>query len=153
MSDELEIVKSKPVSPIMPIMGNLMANAMPAPVPQMQWESGFIEDFFHNWKLGRIEKASIREAGIAENKARMVRANLEIMEGLMTFSAKIEDQFDQFNHNKEIRKVELQKGQAELIEQQLKNQLLHGEVQLNEVELKIKMKQLEEILGGEDGKH
>jgi hypothetical protein len=137
----------KPISPIMPLMGNLMMNAMPVPVPQMGWETGAIQDFFHNWKLGRIVKASDREATIAQNKARMVAANLDIMDRMMTFSAKIEDQFDQFSHNKEMRKVELSKGQAELIEQQLKNQLLHGEVQLNEVELKIKMKQMEEILG------
>jgi len=145
--DAIEKVE-RPISPIMPIMGNLMANAMPAPVPQMGWESGAITDFFHNWKLGRVERASEREANIAVNKSRMVKANLEIMEGLMTFSARIEDQFDQFSHNKEMRKVDLQRGQAGLIEQQLKNQLLHGEVQLNEVELKIKMKQLEELLNG-----
>lgn len=152
MNDIIEKVE-KPISPIMPIMGNLMANAMPAPVPQMTWESGAVTDFLHNWKLGRIVKASEREAVIAENKSRMVAANLDIMERMMTFSARIEDQFDQFSHNKEMRKVELQKGQASLIEQQLKNQLLHGEVQLNEVELKIKMKQLEEMLGGANDKH
>jgi hypothetical protein len=150
--DAVEKVE-KPVSPIMPIMGNLMANAMPAPVPQMGWESGAIEDFFHNWKLGRIVKASEREATIAVNKSRMVAANLDIMERMMTFSAKIEDQFDNFNFNKEMRKSILDKVRTELIEQQLKNQLLHGEVQLNEVELKIKMKQLEEILGGTNGGH
>lgn len=152
MNDIIEKVE-KPISPVMPIMGNLMANAMPAPVPQMTWESGVITDFMHNWKLGRIVKASEREATIAEHKSRMVAANLDIMERMMTFSARIEDQFDQFSHNKEMRKVELQKGQASLIEQQLKNQLLHGEVQLNEVELKIKMKQLEEMLGGANDKH
>ncbi len=150
--DAVEKVE-KPISPIMPIMGNLMANAMPAPVPQMGWESGAIEDFFHNWKLGRIVKASEREATIAVNKSRMVAANLDIMERMMTFSAKIEDQFDNFNFNKEMRKSILDKVRTELIEQQLKNQLLHGEVQLNEVELKIKMKQLEEILGGTNGGH
>ena len=149
MNDLIE----KPVNPIMPIMSSLMANSMPAPVPQMGWESGVVADFFHNWKLGRIVKASEREADIAANKSRMVSANLAIMEGLMTFSAKIEDQFDQFNFNKENRKTLILKGQAELVEQQLKNQILHGEVQLNEIEIKIKIKQLEEILGGKNGEH
>jgi len=152
MSEIIEKVE-KPISPIMPIMGSLMSNAMPAPVPQMGWESGMVQDFLHNWKLGRIVKASEREAEIALNKSKMVAANLDIMERMMTFSAKVEDQFDQFSHNKEMRKVELQKGQSELIEQQLKNQLLHGEVQLNEVELKIKLKQLEEMLGEANGEH
>jgi hypothetical protein len=152
MNEAIEKVE-KPISPIMPIMGNIMANAMPVPIPQMGWESGAITDFFHNWKLGRIVTASDREATIAQNKARMVAANLDIMERMMTFSAKIEDQFDQFNFNKEGRKVLLQSGQAQLVEQQLKNQLLLGEVQLNEIEVKIKKKQLEEILGGENGEH
>lgn len=151
MSGDIEVTKATPVSPIMPIMANLMANAMPAPVPQMGWESGAIQDFFHNWKLGRIVKASEREAVIAENKAKMVIANLDVMERMMTFSAKIEDQFDDFNFKKESRKIALDDAKAKLTEQQLKNQVLYGEVQLNEIEVKIKKKQLEELLGGKDG--
>jgi len=139
---------AKPVSPIMPIIGNLMENAMPVPVPQMNWESGIISKFFHNIKLEQMVKATGSEATIAENKQRAVSANLTIMHELMTFSAKTQDTFDMYECAKETRKVVLQKEQAELISIQLKNQLLHGEVQLNEVELKYKMKQLEEILNG-----
>ena len=155
-----------PVSPIMPLMGNLVANAMPVAVPQMQWDAGIIPNFFHNIKLGQVAKASEREASIAECKSRAVKANTEAIFNIVTLSAKIEDQFDLYNHNKEMRKAELnfqqlnnmnmqlniqilQERSKEEIEQiRLKNEVLKTEVRLNDIEVKIKMKQLEEILGG-----
>jgi hypothetical protein len=165
-----------PVSPIMPLMGNLVATAMPVSVRQMDPEAGIIPNFFFNIKLGQVAKAAEREASIAECKSRAVRANTEAIFNIVTLSAKIEDQFDLFRHNKEMRIVELdmtkqllisqqlsnmraqlevnilqEKSKEEIEEQRLKNEVLKGEVRLNDIEVKIKTKQLEEILGGTNG--
>ena len=123
------------------------ANAMPVPVPQMDWNNGIMKNIFHNLKLGQIEKSTVREANISENKNRMVRANLDTIKALMTFSAETQMCFKRLEHEKDMMGIEKDKAQAELIQVQLKNMLLQGEVKLSEVELKIKMKELEEILG------
>lgn len=136
-----------PIAPMLP-MPELLQSAMPVPVPQMDWNSGVIRDFFHNWKLKRIERASDREATIAEHKNRYVKSSLDTIEAITTFSARLELNFRQKAHDIKMLEIDEQKGQAELINIQLKNQLLHSEVQLNEIELKIKMKELKEILDG-----
>jgi hypothetical protein len=143
------------IQPQMPMLPELFQNAMPVPIPQMQYESGFLADWAHNWKLARIAKASGREADISEHKCRMTKANLDTMKALMTFSASVQMEFKRFEHEVKcqehavrVMSLEEKKIEAEVISVQLKNQLLHGEVQLNEVELKIKMKQLEDILNG-----
>jgi len=135
------------VMPIMPMTPEIFANAMPVPVPQMDWNNGIIKNIFHNLKLGQIEKSTVREANISENKNRMVRANLDTIKALMTFSAETQMCFKRLEHEKDMMGIEKDKAQAELIQVQLKNMLLQGEVKLSEVELKIKMKELEEILG------
>lgn len=139
--------------PLMPIIPDLLANAMPVAVPQMEWHTGIISDFFHNWKLKRIERATDREATIAQNKNRHVKANLDTIHEIVTFSKKMETSLKRYNHEIAMMDVAEQTAQAELVNVQLKNMLLQGEVRLNEVELKIKLKEMEEILGGKNGDH
>ncbi len=135
-------------SPIMPMFPDLLANAMPVPVPQMEWQSGILQDFLHNWKLLRVERATTREANIAEGKNRLVKANLDTIMQITTFSGKLELEFKRINTEKEMMDVDLNLAKSRLIEQQLKNMLLQGEVRLNEVELKNKLKEMEELLNG-----
>lgn len=132
---------------MLPLVPDLLANAMPVPVPQMQWESGIIQDFFHNWKLKRIERATDREATIAENKNRHVKANLDTVHEIVTFSKKLEVTLRKYSHDITMMDITEQRAQAELIQVQLKNILLQCEGKLTEVELKIKLKEMEEILG------
>ncbi len=175
MSDELEVTKAKPVSPIMPLTGDLVAHAIPEQYPQIRFDAGIIPNFFYNIKIGQVAKASEKEALIAEYKDRAVTAKTNSIFSIVTLSAKIEDQFDLFRHNKEMRIVELdmtkqllmsqqlsnmkaqlevnilqEKSKEEIEEQRLKNEVLRGEVRLNDIEVKIKTKQLEEILGGKN---
>jgi len=135
-------------SPVMPMFPDLLANAMPVPVPQMDWQTGILKDFFHNWKLLRVERATAREANIAEGKNRLVKANLNTIMEITTFSGKLELEFKRINTDKEMLDVNLNLAKSQLIEQQLKNMLMQGEVKLNEVELKIKLKEMEEVLNG-----
>lgn len=142
------VIQPNMPSPIMPMFPDLLANAMPVPVPQMEWQSGILQDFLHNWKLLRVERATAREAGIAEGKNRLVKANLDTIMQITTFSGKLELEFKRINTDKEMLDVNLNLAKSQLIEQQLKNMLMQGEVKLNEVELKIKLKEMEEVLNG-----
>ena len=68
---------------------------------------------------------------------------------------KAELNFQQLNNmNMQLNIQVLQERSKEEIEQiRLKNEVLKTEVKLNDIEVKIKMKQLEEILGGANGEH
>lgn len=134
-------------APMAPMFPDLLANAMPVPVPQMEWQTGLLHDFFHNWKLLRVERATGREASIAENKNRLVKANLSTIKEITTFSASLKDSLEEYDHKSQMRRITLETEKSKLVEQQLKNMLLQGEVKLNEVELKIKLKEMEDLLG------
>ena len=51
-------------------------------------------------------------------------------------------------HEQRMMALLEKKTEAEIVQLQLKNILLKGEAQLNEVEFKIKMKEAEDILNG-----
>lgn len=142
-----DLIKPDVPAPIMPVLPQLLGNAMPPEIPQMRWDSGAISDLFHNWKLRRVSKASELEAEIAEAKSRTAIAYINMTKEFIAASSDIQRRLRENEHEVKMMEIDEQKGQAELIQVQLKNQLLHGEVKLTEVELKIKMKEMEEILG------
>lgn len=144
--EETALVKAE--MPLLPVVPDLLQNALPAPIPQMQWDTGIIKDLIHNYKLKRLEKSTEREASISENKRRDITAKLDTIHTLMTFSKRIEESFKASTHRMRMMDIEEQTAQAELVQVQLKNMLLQGEVKLNEVELKLKMKEMEDILNG-----
>lgn len=126
-----------PTSPMMPMLPELFANAMPVPMPQMEWQTGFIKDFVHNWKLKRIEKASEREANIAEHKTRYVKANLDALRSLMTFSAETEMVFKRLDHEKKRMEMEIYTAALAGQEAQADIKLKEAEVQLKMVKVQI----------------
>ena len=139
-----------PINPMMPFVPQILANAMPAPVPQMQFNSGIVTNFFHNVKLGQLAKASSAEAEIAENKRRYVESSLSMVENIVTFSGRLEVAFKRIKSEEAEMIINGQKAQAELVELQLKNMLLQNEVKLSELELKLKTKEMEELLNGSE---
>jgi hypothetical protein len=142
-----DIIKKDPIAPLMP----LMTNVMPAPVPQLQYNSGLIQGFLHNIKLGQMEKATLREALITENMDRKLRANLSIIEQSVTFSAKLALTFKKIEmENRQLDIIE-KMYQADLEEKQLKNQILYYQVKNEEMDFKLKEKNFQEIYGGKNG--
>ena len=141
--------------PVLPMLPELLATAMPPQIPQMPWETNPLSDFFHNWKLARLERASESEARISENKTRLVKATLEMMKEVQTYSSTVGMIFRENDHRTKIMEHETkmmetaeQQAQTALIEQQLKNVLLQNEVKLGDLEFKIKSKELGDILDG-----
>jgi|WetSurMetagenome_2_1015567.scaffolds.fasta_scaffold00416_21 hypothetical protein len=150
------------IQPQFPMLPELFQNAMPATVPQMNYGSGVVADWKHNWKLGRMEKATQREASIARSKKEMVIDNLAAMKALMTFSADVQLQFKEFEHRQNMMTLEAigkqqlinavtldnQLRQEKVIEAQRKNQLLENEVKLSALEFQIKEREFDGILNG-----
>jgi hypothetical protein len=140
-----------PINPMMPFVPQILMSAMPTPIPQMKFEDGIIKNFFHNVKVRQMVKATEAEASIAENKRRYVASSLAMVEDITTFSARLELHFKKIRNEEEMMNIAKDTAQSQLVEQQLKNMLLQNEVKLSEVELKVKLKELEDILGGNNG--
>jgi hypothetical protein len=136
-----------PINPMMPFVPQILMSAMPTPIPQMKFEDGIIKNFFHNVKVGQMVKATAAEASIAENKRRYVASSLAMVEDITTFSGRLELAFKKIKHEENMMNIDRDAAESRLVEQQLKNMLLQNEVKLSEVELKIKLKEMEETLG------
>lgn len=136
----------KKFEPIMPMLPELFANAMPVAIPQMTWQSGFIADFMHNWKLGRIEKASEKEAMIAENKYRLVSANLQTFQEIMTFSSRVQTVFRENEYKCKMMGFAEIKAQLENEKLMIETQTARAELEKTEMENKITKKHLEGML-------
>lgn len=151
MSENYEITNvdtSVPANPMMPFVPEILINAMPAPMPQMQFNHGIVRNFFHNVKVNQMVKATEAEAMIAGNKQQYVASSLQMVEDITTFSARLQLRFKQIKHEEEMMKIAKDTADAQLVEQQLKNMLLKNEVELSEIEKKIKLKEMEDIFGG-----
>lgn len=127
-----------PVMPMMPMLPDILANAMPVQVPQMEWSSGAVQDFFHNWKLKRIERSSEREANIAVSKTRLVKTTLDMMKSIMTFGAETQLAFKNYEHQAKMM-------ESEQITAALRNQYFQSEIQLKQVHVQIANAELEKL--------
>jgi hypothetical protein len=117
-----------------PMLPAMFSSAMPTQTPQMQWGSGVVNDWFHNWKLGRLEKASAREANIAENKSRTFSAYIKMMQEVMTFSSNVETQLATNRHIIQMNELERYHKQ-QLVQQEMHNTKIK-EQQVKQEELK-----------------
>ena len=139
-----------PINPMMPFVPQILMAAMPVVVPQMKFDDGIVKNFFHNIKVGQMAKATEAEARIAENKRQYVESSLAMVESIVTFSSRLELSFKKIKHEEAMMNILKDTSNAQLIEQQLKNMLLQGEVELTQIELQIKKKELKEILNGSE---
>lgn len=130
----------KKFEPMMPMMPEVMQRAMPVVVPQLEYNTSFLKGFFHNWKLNQLERASAREANIASNKTALVQKNLESIEALTTFSARLQNTFIRFETERQMLALYKDLTAAELDEKRMKNYLLQMEVENAQLDLKLKKK-------------
>jgi hypothetical protein len=136
-----------PINPMMPLVPQILANAMPAPVPQMDFNAGIIPNFFHNIKMGQMAKATAREAEIAENKRQYVESSLAMVESIVTFSSKLELSFKKIKHEEVMMAKAEQLVDIQINEGLLKNRILYFQAKSEETDSKMKDKAFEEMYG------
>jgi hypothetical protein len=136
---------SKADFPSMPGLPAMFQNSMPPTIPQMPYKPGgikpLLEGLFHNWKLLHLERASEREANIYANHTRKMRAQFEGISELLLFGQKYELQLQTIRNSQRMLDINEQKAEAELMEQNLKNYQLQAELQLTQLDLKIRLKE------------
>ena len=146
-----------------PITQQLIQNLIPLDLPRPSFDQNPVSLFFGNIKIKQIAKTAELIAQINEATLRSTNANLEGLFNFFTFSSKTADTLASYEHNKEMRKIQINEGNArvELIKlegdekkaniQQINYQtaLLAQEVEAVKLDNKIKFKNSKEILGEE----
>jgi hypothetical protein len=117
---KMEIVEN-PMNPIlvnglagMPGLPTIIQNALPVPIPQMTYDQGPLSMIFGNFKRKRMEVALELESRMAEHSYKTVKAKLDTIHEVLTFSARVADTLGAYEHNKAIRSMALQEGNARL---------------------------------------
>ena len=124
----MKIVKPPKVNtpglPSMPIPPETLSGVMPKLIPPIQYENSIVGNFFHNWKVGQMEREAERRAKIAINNEQETSARLRMMTEIITWQAKTQDVFNQYAHIQSMREREIQLTDAKVTEATMKNQLL-----------------------------
>jgi len=130
----------------MPFLPQMFQDAMPTHVPAMQYRTGIVKDIVHNMKLGRMSKDMARRKEIAENQNAIIKANLDTMHAVMTFSARMQDTFEEYQFRRDVRKAEIRRCDLENQKTELKNQFLYQKIKEQEgknILLQMEIKQQE----------
>jgi hypothetical protein len=134
-----------------PELPKLFQNAMPIEIPRASFSDGHWSLFLGNIKRGQIEKATDREAKIAENQLRSVNAKQEALFLAITFGPKVENFFAETKHNTIIRELEVQERQADVYMKQAQAQQAGFEAkaaeadwEMREIQMKKMKKKMEE---------
>jgi hypothetical protein len=139
------VKKNNPVAfPNMPSLPSMFQNTLPPEVPQIQYKGGLVpivENFIHNWKLGQIERASEREANIAENTNRRQVAMFKGIEDLLLFGPRYNLKMKGIEHELTMMDIAERKAEAELQGIQFKNKQEYHEAQIAELDYKVRYKE------------
>ena len=152
----------------MPGLPQIIQNSMPVELPRASFQQDSISLFFGNMKRKQLVKATKAEAEIAEFSNRAVKAKLDTIHEIVTFSGKVADTLGAYEYNKDLRRMTLEEGGARIVLLKLEAQeketnikameaniqqttyqtaLIAQEVEMAKLDHKIKVKQLKEILG------
>lgn len=129
----------------MPGLPQIIQNAMPVPLPRMNYNDNPISMIFGNFKRTRVEKATSLEAQIAENSCRALKAKFEAIHEVVTFSAKVADTLGMYEHSKTMRSLEIQEKNSDIYIKNAQAQLIGYEVKLSELDYNMKIKQYKKM--------
>lgn len=142
----------------MPSLPQIIQNAMPVPLPQMQYNQNPISMLFGNFKRKRLEVATRLEADIAFNSNRALQSKLDSIHAIVTYSGRIADTLDEYEHKKRARRLfernmELtnNKLEVEVYKLQADATTAGYEAKMSEIDYKVRLKQASEIIGEKDG--
>ena len=134
----------------LPGLPQLIGNAMPVVIPQMEYDQNPVGMIFGNFKRKRIAKAYELEAHIAESSYRRVKATADITHELIALSGRVADTLGEYEHKKTMRSLEVQEKQADIYIKQAQAQLIGYEAKSAELDHNIKLKEYKKMDEGED---
>ncbi len=151
------------ISGNMPGLPQIISNAMPVELPQLNFNQSTIGLFFGNIKIGQLVKAKKGEAELARYSREQVEDKLAVVDKLLTFSAGVADTLHEFEHRKtmrmleaqerqsivQIRQLEIQEKQADIYIKTAQAQQVGFEAKLSELDYKVRSKHYKDEFGEE----
>ena len=129
----------------MPGLPSVIENAMPIPLPRMNYNDNPVSMIFGNFKRARVEKATALEAQIAENSNKALVSKFNSIHEVVTFSARVADTIGMYEHAKTIRGLEIREKEADIYIKQAQAQQIGYEAKLSELDYNIKLKQYKKM--------
>jgi hypothetical protein len=129
----------------LPGLPQIIQNAMPVPLPRMNYNDNPVSMIFGNFKRSRLEKATDLEAKIAENSNRALVAKLNSIHEVVTFSARVADTLGEYEHNKTMRSLAVQEIQANIYIKNAQAQQIGYEAKLSELDYNMRLKQYKKM--------
>lgn len=93
------------ISGNMPGLPNIIQNSMPLEMPRASFKQGSVSLFFGNIKRNQLVKSVKAEAEIATQSRIAVHEKLEMVHELITFSARTQNTFQEYEHQQHMRRV------------------------------------------------
>jgi hypothetical protein len=157
-----------PVNPIqnilmgMPGLPEIIQNAVPAPLPPLEYDTTPWGMIGANWKRKQIEKATERERNIAQNARDAALAKLEATHAIITFSSRVTDTLRGYEHTQNMRRYEEREAEEKIKLLELEGKkmeaettklgyevaVLANEVKLGQIRAQIEEKHLNDVLNG-----
>jgi hypothetical protein len=153
MSNDISPIK-KILSNGLPDLPNIIKSAMPTPLPQMKYRQNPVSMVFGNFKRQRLEKATMIEASIARNSKEALLHKLDSIDAVITYSARISDSFNMYEHLKIMRDLEQKRMTLENKKLEIETYKLHAdaitaeyESKMSELDYKLRLRQYDELIG------
>lgn len=134
----------------LPGLPQLIGNAMPVVIPQMNYNQNPVGMIFGNFKRKRIAKAYELEAHIAESSYKRVKATADITHELIALSGRVADTLGEYEHKKTMRSLEVQEKSADIYIKTAQARQMGFEANLSELDYNMKLKQYQKMNEGED---
>ncbi len=132
----------------MPALPEIIKGAIPVTLPQMTYEENPVSMIFGNFKRKRLDKATLIEANIAENSNRALKAKLDSINAIVTFSANIDCQLAEFNHKKTMFNLEEEEKKMDIYIKQSQATQAGFEAKLSELDFKVREMQFKKMSEG-----
>jgi hypothetical protein len=129
----------------MPGLPEIIQNSMPVELPRASFKQNPLDLFFGNLKRGQLVKAGRREAELAEYSNRAVKAKLDTIHEVITFSSRVTDTLGQYEHAKTMRGLEIQEKEADIYIKNAQARQMGFEANLSELDYNIKLKQYKKM--------
>lgn len=130
----------------MPGLPSIIQNSMPPELPRASYKQGSIDLFFGNIKRGQLLKAVTAEAEMAEETRKAVHSKLEMIHEMITFSARTQNTFQEYEHQQIMRRVAVEQSALTTTHMELvnENQKIQNEnLQLQNDHLKVQTYKLQ----------
>lgn len=145
----------------MPNLPQIISGAMPKFIPPADFSQNPVSLWYGNKKVGQLAKRAEHEFDIARNATGALKEKLEAIHAVVTFSSRVADSLDEYEHKKAVRKLtqqniqflndklemETKRIEIETYKLQAEASSAGYDAKISELDFKVRLKQYKEQFG------